>query len=200
MRNSVMFALVAICVTAAGSCSDTKQESPKGSGDNSNAVAADTGTKAYTARAPLEQARTLAKEWQPDAVLTRIHTVVEADEDGTASGFGWAYEFYSPKEEAWRKVAAHPQTGVTGRRTPSGKRHPIAGNFIDSSDAIKEAKKNGFTATTDIHMELRVITTESQLKPGSYWCIGTSDDLSMNGLKGYCVDATTGKFTARIGH
>jgi hypothetical protein len=181
------------------SCSDKKQESKKESVIKDSAVSSDVSPKDYTAKAPFDQVRKLAREWQPDAVLTRIYTVINADEDGTASVFGWAYEFYSPNKEAWHKVAAHPDTGAKGMRLPSGKRSSIEDNFIDSSDAIKEARKNGFTAQTDINMELRVIGTESQLKPGAYWCVGTTENVTMTGLKGYCIDAATGKFAARIG-
>lgn len=199
MRNFLIFVLLSICVTIVSSCSDKKQASTEKSVSKDSAVSSDVTPKDYTAKAPFDQVKKLAKKWQPDAVLTRIYTLVSADENGTASGFGWAYEFYSPKKKAWRKVAAHPDTGVKGMRLPDGKRNPIGDNFIDSNDAIKEAKKNGFTARTDIKMELRVIGTERKLKRGAYWCVGTMEDVTWNGLKGYCMNAATGKFAARIG-
>ncbi|MDH3309091.1 MAG: hypothetical protein OEM48_01285 [Gammaproteobacteria bacterium] len=94
-----------------------------------------------TAKAWLAQAKQTAKKWQADAVLISINTL-GADMDGTSSK--WGYMFYSPKTKKGYSVDFQgSKTVETLQVSAVIITDSIGDDFMDSDNAMKEAKKHG---------------------------------------------------------
>ncbi len=137
--------------------------------------------KGTTARALLPQAVEKAKAWNKDAVLTNLSTLT-VNTDGTSDS--WTYAFFSPSSKKFLSVT---QNGSELKviKIPFGLKKPIGGKFIDSHQAITEAKKNGLKGNS-LSMGLAVFGTKE-----SVWAVNGGHD---SGDVSILIDATTGKF------
>src|SRR5574341_74929 len=90
---------------------------------------------ASTAREAIKEVTAAAQKWQPDAVLTRLSTVMGRG-DGKADQ--WLYNFYSPKAKKSAIVTARDKavTDVTAdvRNTATD---PLGSDYVDSDKAVE---------------------------------------------------------------
>jgi len=150
-------------------------------------VPASAAENAGSAKAALAQATARAKQWQADAVLTNLSTL-GANPDGTATT--WNYLFYSPKAEKWYTVTA--KGGKLETLEASMGLTDSVGEFIDSDQAMQEAKKNGLKGKDKPIMGLAWM---GSTKDGAaYWTVGGGFG---PGEVGVVLDAKTGKFFTR---
>ena len=104
------------------------------------AVASSTAHAAgNTAKAALQQATEVAKEWKPDAVLTSI-SCSAVGEDG--KGTTWFYGFYSPRSDSYLNVTAKGRQ-IEPLEVGAGRKESLPSDFIDSDQAMTEAIKLG---------------------------------------------------------
>jgi hypothetical protein len=142
-----------------------------------------------TAKAGLEQAQQTATKWKADAALVNISTLA-ANMDGTAQK--WGYMFYSAKAKLGYTVDV--RDGKIAETVEVGPyiSDPIGGNFVDSPQAMEEAKKEGLKVKGKPGMSL-LIMGQATKTPGAYWTVSGY----MAGEVSVTIDAKTGKFSAR---
>lgn len=139
-----------------------------------------------TAKAGLGQAQASAVKWQADAVLVQIITV-SGNMDGTAEK--WSFLFHSPQANKSYKVdVKDSKIDQTTEVSPSFT-DAVAGDIIDSVQAMAEAKKKGLKGKRRAMMTLHVMLqgTKSQ---GPYWNIVSDQAEGRSTL----INAKTGKF------
>ncbi len=93
-----------------------------------------------TAKAWLAQAQQAANKWKADAALVYISTLA-GNFDGTSKK--WGYMFYSAKAKQGYTVDIQDGKIIETLEVNPWITDPVGGNFVDSSQAIEEAKKNG---------------------------------------------------------
>ena len=159
--------------------------------------------KGQTAKAALEQARQLAKKWQPDALLHSISSMA-VREDGTVEDTGrledvWFYEFHSPKSPLAKQIyTISPGSGkLEGiEKGGGGVYKPITRDFVDSDVVANELKKNGIPLKGKFFMTLADTCEGVPKKCGLIW----HGVISEGGSKGtfFYVDAVTGKLFSKL--
>ena len=139
-----------------------------------------------TAKAGLGQAQASAVKWQADAILVQIITV-SGNMDGTAEK--WSFLFHSPQANKSYKVdVKDSKIDQTTEVAPSFT-DAVDGDFIDSAEAMAEAKKKGLKGKKRAMMTLHAMLqgTKSQ---GAYWNIVSDQAEGRSTL----IKAETGKF------
>ncbi|HBP89129.1 MAG TPA: hypothetical protein DD706_15690 [Nitrospiraceae bacterium] len=139
-----------------------------------------------TAKAGLAQAQESATKWQADAVLVQIITV-SGTMDGTAEK--WSFLFDSPQAKKGYKVDVKDSKIDQTLEVSSSFTDAVDGDFIDSAEAMAEAKKKGLKGKSRSMMTLHVMLqgTKSQ---GAYWNIVSDQAEGRSTL----INAKTGKF------
>jgi len=143
-----------------------------------------------TAKAWLAQAQQTANKWKADAALVNISTLT-ASMDGTANK--WTYMFYSAKAKQGQTVDIQDGKIVETLEVSPYIKDPVGVGFVDSPQAMDEAKKNGLKVKGKPAMSLLVMGQATK-KPGAYWTVGggyTPEGVSV------MIDAKTGKFFTR---
>ncbi len=143
-----------------------------------------------TAKAGLAQAQQAANKWKADAVLVNISTLT-GNMDGTATK--WVYMFYSAKAKQGYTVDVQDGKVIDTLEVTPHIKDPVGGNFVDSPQAMEEAKKNGFKVKGKPAMSLLVMGQATKT-PGAYWTVGggyTAGEVNV------LIEAKTGKFSAR---
>lgn len=139
-----------------------------------------------TAKTGLGQAQASAVKWQADAVLVQIITV-SGNMEGTAEK--WSFLFHSPQAKKSYKVdVKNSKIDQTLEVSPSFT-DAVDGDFMDSIQAMAEAKKKGLKGKSRAMMTLHVMLqgTKSQ---GAYWNIVSDQAEGRSTL----INAKTGKF------
>ena len=151
-----------------------------------------------TAKGRLAEAKAAAALWQKDALLVTLSALQAAD-DGTAppNVGGWVYTFYSKKAKKWAGFHAGAK-GLERVDLPAGLTVPLPSQFVDSDAVLTEVRKHGFQKSGSTLLSL-MMQRDPSLGDGVYWCAAGEADLSVElGMRGYCVDPSTGKFVARM--
>jgi hypothetical protein len=92
-----------------------------------------------TARSGLSQAAAVAKKWKPDAALTHVSSLsVQAD----VSAKSWIYTFYARASKKTLNVTIASGAPLDTLEVPNTSMVPIGDVFVDSDEAMKEAKKH----------------------------------------------------------
>lgn len=143
-----------------------------------------------TARAWLEQAQQAAVKWNSDAVLVNISTL-NAGMNGTAKK--WMYMFYSARAKQGYTIDIQDGriTGTLEVRPYIN--DPVGKDFVDSPQAMEEAKKNGLKVRENKAMSLLVMGQATKT-PGISWTVGGG---YMPGEVNVIVNARTGKLFTR---
>jgi hypothetical protein len=139
-----------------------------------------------TAKAGLAQAQESAIKWQADASLVQI-TTVSGSMEGTAKK--WSFLFHSPQSKNSFKVDVKDSKIDQTLEVSSSFTDVVDGDFIDSAQAMAEAKKKGLKGKSRAMMTLHVMLqgTKSQ---GPYWNIVSDQAEGRSTL----INAKTGKF------
>jgi hypothetical protein len=139
-----------------------------------------------TAKAGLAQAKESARKWKADVVLVQISTL-SGNMEGTAEK--WSFLFHSTKAKKGYKVDVKDGKIDGTLEVSSSFTDSVDEDFIDSTQAMEEAKKKGLKGKDRAMMTLHVMLqgTKSQ---GPYWnIIG-----SMVEGRSTIINAKTGKF------
>lgn len=153
--------------------------------DSTRVLAKDT-----TAKDGLVQAKQAAKKWQADAVLVNISTYT-GNMDGTAGK--WAYMFYSSKAKKGYDVMMGKGKIIELLEVRGHIKTPVGNKFIDSSQAMAEAKKNGLKVKGKPSMLLHIMGKAGK-NSGVYWAV--SGGFTPGEMR-IVIDARTGKFFSR---
>jgi hypothetical protein len=139
-----------------------------------------------TAKAGLAQAQESAMKWKADASLVQLLTL-SCNTDGTADK--WTYVFHSPEAKRGYNVAVSDGKIVQTLDVSASFTDSVDLDFIDSAQAIAEAKKKGLTVKGKSMMMLHVMLKGTK-NQGEYWNIvgDMKEGISM------IIDAKTGKF------
>lgn len=142
-----------------------------------------------TAKAGLAQAQQAASKWKADAVPVSISTLT-GNMDGTASK--WAYMFYSPKAKMSYTVDIKDGKIVDAVEVDAYLIDPVGKEFIDSSQAMEVAKKNGLKVKETPAMSLQMMGQATK-SPAVVWnVVGyTPGDTAI------LIEARTGKFLSK---
>ncbi|WP_342350050.1 hypothetical protein [uncultured Nitrospira sp.] len=145
-----------------------------------------------TAKTGFSQAQESANKWQADATLVQIITV-SGTMDGTAGK--WSFLFHSPQGKKGYKVDVKDGKVAQTLEVSSSFTDAVDGDFIDSAQAITEAKKKGLKGKSRAKMTLHVMLrgTKSQ---GAYWNIVSDQAEGRSTL----INAKTGKFFRHQAH
>jgi hypothetical protein len=138
-----------------------------------------------TARVPLPQATAAAKKWRTDATLTHVSSIT-VNADGSAKS--WLYTFYAPQTRKSLTVTTAGSTLDT-LEVPNSSVLPIGEGFVDSDQAMREAKKHDLKGSSP-SMGLVVMGFTG----GPTWSINggyAEGDVSV------ILDGKTGKFIRR---
>ena len=139
-----------------------------------------------TAKAGLGQAQASAVKWKADAVLVQIITV-SGNMEGTAEN--WSFLFHSPQANTSYKVDVKgSKIDQTNEVSPSFT-DAVAGDFIDSVQAMAEAKKKGLKGRRRAMMTLHVMLQGTKSE-GPFWNIVSDQAEGRSTL----IKAETGKF------
>jgi hypothetical protein len=155
-----------------------------------------------TAKAAIQKAKKMVTKWSADAQLFEIHCPNIADDGGLKKGdvtSQWNLIYYSPKAKKVLTVVIVIPSGPEVKEISSFEStetftQAIPADFIDSKQAIEEAKKNGFKheGSTNVHL---VYTTVKAINKAIFaWSI--LDDIDPT-LTKYYTDALTGKFIGK---
>jgi hypothetical protein len=152
-----------------------------------------------TATSGLAQAQQAAVKWQADARLETVSTTLA---DATGKSRLWQYSFHSPKARKCARVQIIKDMPLNlvdlGTCTP-GK--PITTKFVDSPAAVQEATKAGFTPDPEGWNSMLLSRSKDRLaKDKECWNVSNIKDFDpkKSVMKGWCVDAKTGKFVTRL--
>jgi hypothetical protein len=138
-----------------------------------------------TARVPLPQATAAAKKWRPDATLTHVSSIT-VNADGSAKS--WLYTFYAAHSKK-SLIVTVAGTSLETLEVPNTSMLPIGEGFIDSDQAMREAKKHDLKGSSP-SMGLVVMGFTG----GPTWSVNggyAEGDVSV------ILDGKTGKFTRR---
>ena len=139
-----------------------------------------------TAKAGFSQAQESARKWQADAVLVQIITL-SGTMEGTAEK--WSFLFHSPQANKSYKVdVKDSKVDQTLEVSPSFT-DAVDGDFIDSIQAMAEAKKKGLKGRHRAMMTLHVILQGTKSE-GPHWNIVSDQAEGRSTL----INAKTGKF------
>ncbi|HXH73249.1 MAG TPA: hypothetical protein VNI58_10585 [Mariprofundaceae bacterium] len=141
-----------------------------------------------TARSALPQVIAAGKQWQGDAVLVSLSSI-SVHADGTADE--WKYAFYSPGADK-RCVITANGSNVKLMEVRLGYSTKDLGDFIDSDQAMQEAKKHGLKGNEP---NMSVNYQGSGPSEATYWIINggyATGDVSV------FLDARTGKFSSSV--
>ncbi|MDR4484956.1 MAG: hypothetical protein R3B95_17415 [Nitrospirales bacterium] len=139
-----------------------------------------------TAKAGFSQAQESARKWQADAVLVQIITV-SGNMEGTAEK--WSYLFHSPQANKSYKVEVKDSKSDQALELSPSFTDAVAGDFIDSVQAMAEAKKKGLKGRHRAMMTLHVMLQGTKSE-GPYWNIVSDQAEGRSTL----INAKTGKF------
>ena len=139
-----------------------------------------------TAKAGFLQAQESARKWQADAVLVQIITV-SGTMEGTAEK--WSYLFHSPQANKSYKVEVKDSKIDQAIEVSSNFTDAVDGDFIDSAQAMAEAKKKGLKGRHRAMMTLHVMLQGTKSE-GPYWNIVSDQAEGRSTL----INAKTGKF------
>lgn len=139
-----------------------------------------------TAKAGLAQAQEAAHKWKADATLVQVITF-SGNVDGTAGK--WTYVFHSPEAKRGYQVAVSDgkivqELGVSASFTDS-----VDLGFVDSAQAVVEAKNNELAVKGHLMMML-LVELKNTKNEGTYWNILGDRNAEMSLL----INAKTGKF------
>ena len=151
--------------------------------DTSWSFAAGTGAKAG-----LSKAQAAATQWKADAQLVQISTLA-GDASGTAST--WAYLFHSPSAKRGYRVDVADGGVARSVEVSSGVfTESLSAEFVDSDQAMTEAKANGLKTTSGRSMQTLQVMLKGTKQHGPYWNIvgDMASDTST------LINATTGTF------
>ncbi|MEO8325601.1 MAG: hypothetical protein ABI618_07110 [Nitrospirota bacterium] len=139
-----------------------------------------------TAKTGFSQAQESAIKWQADATLVQIITV-SGTMEGTAEK--WSFLFHSLQAKKGYKVDVKDGKVAQTLDVSSSFTDAVDGDFIDSAQAITEAKKKGLKGKSRAMMTLHIMLqgTKSQ---GAYWNIVSDQAEGRSTL----INAKTGKF------
>lgn len=139
------------------------------------------------AKAGLSTARSAAAQWQPDARLVQVSTL-SGDDKGTASS--WTYLYHSPKaKRAYRLDVSGGKVTRSLEVSAGAITEPIPAAFVDSDEAMTEAKAKGLKTTGRSMLTLHVMLKGTK-QEGPYWNIVGDMASGTSSL----INATTGKF------
>ena len=139
-----------------------------------------------TAKAGFSQAKELARKWKADAALVQLSTL-SGNMDGTAEK--WSFLFHSPQAKKGYKVDVKDGKIAQTLEVSSSFTDAVDGDFIDSAQAMAEAKKNGLKGKGRSMMTLHIMLKGTK-NQGPYWNI--VGDMAEG--KSTIIDAKTGKF------
>jgi len=139
-----------------------------------------------TAKAGLAQAQESAMKWKTDAVLVQLSTL-SGNMDGTAEK--WRFLFHSPQAKKGYKVDVKEGKIDQTLEVSSLFKDVLDADFIDSAQAMAEAKKNGLKGKGRSMMTLHIMLKGTK-NQGPYWNI--VGDMAEG--KSTIIDAKTGKF------
>jgi len=139
-----------------------------------------------TAKAWLVQAQESASTWKGDAVLVQLSTL-SGNIEGTAEK--WSFLFHSPQAKKGYKVDVKDGKIALTIEVSSSFTDAVDGEFIDSAQAMAEAKKNGLKGKGRSMMTLNIMLKGTK-NQGPYWNI--VGDMAEG--KSTIIDAKTGKF------
>lgn len=139
-----------------------------------------------TAKSGLAQAQESAIKWQADAALVQIITE-SGNMEGTAEK--WSYLFHSPQAKKCYKVPVKDSKIEQALEVSSSFTDAVNGDFIDSAQAITEAKKKGLKGKKRAMMTLHIMLQGTKTQD-MYWNI-VSD---MPEGRSTLINAKTGKF------
>jgi len=139
-----------------------------------------------TAKAGLAQAQESAMKWKTDAVLVQLSTL-SGNMDGTAEK--WSFLFHSPQAKKGYKVDVKEGKIDQTLEVSSIFKDVLDADFIDSAQAIAEAKKNGLKGKGRAMMTLHIMLKGTK-NQGPYWNI--VGDMAEG--KSTIINAKTGKF------
>jgi len=148
-----------------------------------SSLAFGTGT---TAKAGLAQAKESARKWKAETALVQISTL-SGNMDGTAEK--WSFLFHSPQAKKGYKVDVKDGKIAQTLEVSSSFTDAVDGDFIDSAQAMAEAKKNGLKGKGRSMMTLHIMLKGTK-NQGPYWII--VGDMAEG--KTTIIDAKTGKF------
>lgn len=139
-----------------------------------------------TAKLGLAQAQEIAIKWRADATLVQLLTF-SGSTDGTADK--WTYVFHSPEAKRGYNVTVSDGKIVQALDVSASFTDSVDLDFIDSAQAIAEAKKKGLTVKGKSMMMLHIMLKNTK-NQGEYWNIvgDMKEGISM------IIDAKTGKF------
>lgn len=152
-----------------------------------------------TARAALDKAIAKAKAWKADAQLTVIATKVDdkgqADNNAESAGDGWTYIFDSAAGKKSLSIQVY-RGGLEALES-----EPVAAQmlgtkslpqtFIDSDQAMAEARKNGFSAKGG-SISMSLADQPRGLQESFVWTVGIDDGTV------FYISAKSGKFLAKM--
>ncbi|MFZ1744733.1 MAG: hypothetical protein WAU17_02340, partial [Nitrospirales bacterium] len=107
-----------------------------------------------TAKAGLAQAQESATNWHADAALVQIITL-SGNMDGTAEK--WSFLFHSPQAKKGYKVNVKDSKIDQMLEVSASFTDVVDGDFIDSAQAMTEAKKKGLKGKSRAMMTLHVM-------------------------------------------
>ena len=139
-----------------------------------------------TAKAGLTQAQEVAHKWKTDAMLVQVITF-SGNADGTA--VKWTYVFHSPEAKRGHQVVVSDGKIVSELDVSKSFTDSIDLNFIDSPQAIAEAKNSKLVIKGELMMMLHVILKNTK-NEGAYWNILGDREAEMSML----INAKTGEF------
>jgi hypothetical protein len=157
-----------------------------------------------TAKAALDNAEAKAKQWHANAELIEVGADVDdkgtADNGGGAPGAGWSYTFRSPsaKKRLLMNVYAGgfstQETDLAPEDDASNPQalKPLPVTFVDSDQAMAEARNNGFAGGTGRYTaDLCDTSRGANMKESLCWIV--MDDGSF-----FYISATNGKLLKKL--
>ncbi len=139
-----------------------------------------------TAKAGLAQAQESAIKWHKDAALVQI-IIVSGNMEGTAEK--WSFLFHSPQAKMGYKVDVKATKIDQTLEVLLSFTDVVDGDFIDSTQAMTEAKNKGLKGKSRAMMTLHVMLQGTKSE-GPYWNI-VSDQVEGRST---LIKAETGKF------
>lgn len=143
------------------------------------------------AKAWLAQAQQAANKWKADAALVNISTLA-ANMDGTANK--WGYMFYSAKAKQGYTVDVQDGKIIETLEVNPWITDPVGGDFVDSPQAMMEAKKNGLKVKGKGKPAMALMMMGQATKnPWTAWSVVVYEKGGISIL----IDGKTGKFSSK---
>jgi hypothetical protein len=161
-------------------------------------IETEAATKGITARAYLGEALAEARRWQADVELVGVSTSLA---EGPTHSY-WAYDVQSPSKSLCNRILAFTGGRVqnTGSEAECGLMKPLAVEFVDSPAAWDAARAAGFEPGESVQLGLRFQRDQALPEPRQCWVLWSDadGDEAKGTIRGWCVDAATGVFVARL--